>query len=424
MGNRSAKFISTLVASIIAGVPLAAVSQNAPSTSNAASTQNAASTADDDCLASPKATAPQGQHWYYRLDRASKRKCWYLRAEGDKGTQTSTVQNTQNATRTADAEPLAPHPVQDARAEYVAPQGGTAPSPPNVTAPTPTAAVAPPAPQQRPSGTPADNNVQQPAVSARWPDPSPAPAAPEAQPAAAPVTADAPPSAEPSQSAAPQSPAPMTLATADASAKPTGSLQTLLLVIGGALALAGITGSVIYRFAGSRVRVQAVDGPRRVNWDNWEQQDQDHNRAPWRDAAPASRVQRPRPVDFDVVFPRAARPAIADNLDAIQTRAIEDEQDGSNVEAFKAATPAPQFAAIDAYVEEAQVEETHIEEAHAEETAVEEPAESDADAVDIDVITQMLEQLAKEGPRLTRPNPEAGLADFAQSRRGQSAARA
>ncbi|MFK4724453.1 hypothetical protein ABIE89_005553 [Bradyrhizobium niftali] len=82
MGNRTAKFISALVGSIIAGAPLAAVSQNAPSASN---TANAAA----DCLASPKSTAPQGQHWHYRLDRATKRQCWYLRAEGSKATQSA-----------------------------------------------------------------------------------------------------------------------------------------------------------------------------------------------------------------------------------------------------------------------------------------------------------------------------------------------
>jgi len=34
----------------------------------------------NDCLAAPNASAPQGQHWYYRIDRSSHRKCWYLHA--------------------------------------------------------------------------------------------------------------------------------------------------------------------------------------------------------------------------------------------------------------------------------------------------------------------------------------------------------
>ena len=33
-----------------------------------------------DCVAVPNASAPQGQHWYYRVDRPHHRKCWYLHA--------------------------------------------------------------------------------------------------------------------------------------------------------------------------------------------------------------------------------------------------------------------------------------------------------------------------------------------------------
>src|SRR6476661_4991106 len=36
------------------------------------------------CLAAPKGVAPQGRHWYYHLDRASQRKCWYLAEKGRK----------------------------------------------------------------------------------------------------------------------------------------------------------------------------------------------------------------------------------------------------------------------------------------------------------------------------------------------------
>jgi hypothetical protein len=34
----------------------------------------------NDCVTAPNASAPQGQHWYYRIDRSSHRKCWYLHA--------------------------------------------------------------------------------------------------------------------------------------------------------------------------------------------------------------------------------------------------------------------------------------------------------------------------------------------------------
>ena len=38
-----------------------------------------------DCAAAPGAQAPQGSHWYYRTDRATGRKCWYVSQEDRKG---------------------------------------------------------------------------------------------------------------------------------------------------------------------------------------------------------------------------------------------------------------------------------------------------------------------------------------------------
>lgn len=33
-----------------------------------------------DCLTEPDASAPPESHWYYRIDRATQRKCWHLGA--------------------------------------------------------------------------------------------------------------------------------------------------------------------------------------------------------------------------------------------------------------------------------------------------------------------------------------------------------
>lgn len=391
MGNRTAKFISALLGSVIAGVPLAAVSQNAPTAAatTAASTANAAS----DCLGSPKGAAPQGQHWFYRLDRATKRQCWYLRAEGGKVTQSA--QATADTPTPESTAPKSVQSVQNARAEYIAPQA-TAPA----------AASAPPATQQ------ADSSVQAPAVAERWPDASTA--APAQQPIATPASTAAQPSAKPAKA-----PAPGTLAAAEIPAdKPTGSLQTLMLVIVGALALAGLIASVIYRFAGGRVRVQA--GDRRVNWDQREPQDRDDSRAPWLEAAPAAaaRAERPRPVDFDAARPQAKQlaafsDAIARVASQAQPARVEDaEPDGAGIAVFEGEfeieTPAPRLAVNDVHDEEP---------AHRDDAARD-------DAVDIDIITAMLERLAQEGPQLSQPSLEAGLEDLARSPRGQSAARA
>lgn len=34
----------------------------------------------NECVGAPKTASPQGQHWYYRIDRSKGRKCWYLRS--------------------------------------------------------------------------------------------------------------------------------------------------------------------------------------------------------------------------------------------------------------------------------------------------------------------------------------------------------
>jgi len=401
MGNRTAKFLSALVGSIIAGAPLAAVSQNAstpPSTANAAS----------DCLGSPKGAAPQGQHWHYRLERATKRQCWYLRAEGGKATQTA-----QAAPDTPAADSAVPqqHSVQDARAEYLTPQSIAAVKTP---------AQAGPAPTQQAANPSADANAQQPAVAGRWPDASTASAAPTEQPSPAPVAAAAQPTAKPAKS-----PAPMALAAADSTAdKQTGSLQMLLLVIGGALALAGILASVVYRFAGGRIRVQAAD-QRRVNWDNFEPHDHDDGRAPWLNAASAGtpHARQPRPVDFDAVRPQAAQ------LKTAQLAAIDRE-----IDVIDKRVPQGQVHDETAELDEADMFDGKFEiEAAAPRLAANDEEAADRgdddagpeDAIDIDVITTMLERLAKDGPRLAQPTSlEADLADLARSPRGRSAARA
>jgi hypothetical protein len=37
-----------------------------------------------DCIAKPNSLAPQGSHWYYRLDRTANRRCWFLSPAGMK----------------------------------------------------------------------------------------------------------------------------------------------------------------------------------------------------------------------------------------------------------------------------------------------------------------------------------------------------
>ena len=41
-----------------------------------------AANAADDCVTAPSGDAPQGSHWYYRTNRATNTKCWYLGQNG------------------------------------------------------------------------------------------------------------------------------------------------------------------------------------------------------------------------------------------------------------------------------------------------------------------------------------------------------
>jgi hypothetical protein len=40
--------------------------------------------AADSCIIKPNSDPPQGSHWYYRVDRAANRRCWFLGPEGAK----------------------------------------------------------------------------------------------------------------------------------------------------------------------------------------------------------------------------------------------------------------------------------------------------------------------------------------------------
>ena len=69
MPKRMTLFVSAILVIVIAAVALTART-------------SVAQLAADECITKPNSTPPQGSHWYYRLDRATRRQCWYLGAEG------------------------------------------------------------------------------------------------------------------------------------------------------------------------------------------------------------------------------------------------------------------------------------------------------------------------------------------------------
>ena len=277
MSKRSAKFVAALFVSVLAGAHLATVTDLRAQAASA-----------DDCLTAPKGATTAGSHWYYRIDRATKRQCWYLREDGDKASDKSTRATapvSPPATSAAAAEPAEQQPrtitrkaISDARAEWISQRSRAEPSLPANPGPQTTgAATSTPTIQdgKRTIGT----NVLAPTplASTRWFDGSGVNAS--SNPADVRAAAVADPPADQQQDAAPVQqpalqqpalqPAPgIALAAADAStAKPTASLQMLLLVMAAALALAGITVSLVFRLGRIRAR-RAMQRQRRAMWDS------------------------------------------------------------------------------------------------------------------------------------------------------------
>jgi hypothetical protein len=67
MRSRAMKLLAVVFGSMSAGFPPAAIAETAVQAK--------------DCLAAPDGPATQGDHWYYRTDPATKRRCWYARGE-------------------------------------------------------------------------------------------------------------------------------------------------------------------------------------------------------------------------------------------------------------------------------------------------------------------------------------------------------
>jgi hypothetical protein len=111
MKKTSAKFVSAIFASILASSTLMA----APEGEKAA----------DTCLLGPSASPPGG-HWYYRVDRANKRNCWYLRQERERVARKPADEDSRRTEQAAvpapPKKPVAQRSISDARAELPPPQ--------------------------------------------------------------------------------------------------------------------------------------------------------------------------------------------------------------------------------------------------------------------------------------------------------------
>jgi hypothetical protein len=153
MSNRSVKFAPALVAGVVAGVSLATMTDlRAQVIATAEAATPATQAAPDGCLSAPQGATPSGSHWYYRIDRVTKRQCWYLREESDAGEDKfARAAPPASAPAAAAEEPAAPpqrtisrKSIADARAEWISQPARAEPNPPARIEPRPVAAVATP----------------------------------------------------------------------------------------------------------------------------------------------------------------------------------------------------------------------------------------------------------------------------------------
>lgn len=192
-----------------------------------------------ECLSGPKGAAPSGSHWYYRVDRATKKNCWYVRAESSRSaTATSSLQHSPRS-----ETPLQPS-VADARAEAMASDSAG-----------PAAPAMPPADQAQASNPATPGNPPS-TVAARWLDQADADTAETSS--ASPADVSASPSAAPAVPAAP---------AAVRSAQPGGGVPTLLFVIIGALAAAAAMAGVSLWFGRARGDRQVDFQREHAPWD-------------------------------------------------------------------------------------------------------------------------------------------------------------
>lgn len=274
MSKCSVNFVPALFAGVVAGTSLATVTDlraqtTGQSTDRVAEAGVQVAQVADSCLSAPSGATPEGSHWYYRLDRVTKRQCWYLREESekadDKFARAAPPESAPATPPSADASRT--RKFAEARAEYVAQQPRAEP----VRAETRSIAAAAPAPAVQNNQRAAMPNVLAPAPlsSMRWNE-TPAASASTNAPtlqmaaaAAAPVEQQ-----QPQADYVQQQPTPDQIAAvAVEPAKPTASLQKLLLVMAAALALAGLTVSAIVRIGRMRAR-RAMRRKRRAMWDS------------------------------------------------------------------------------------------------------------------------------------------------------------
>ena len=116
MPQRTAKFMFAIFAGLLLGTPLVTASHGEPAKT-------------EKCLSRPKGTPPAGGHWYYRTERATKRRCWFIGDAKEKHARrvapetSAPAANSASPPESADTQPS----IANARAELPLPRARVEP---------------------------------------------------------------------------------------------------------------------------------------------------------------------------------------------------------------------------------------------------------------------------------------------------------
>lgn len=325
---------------VIAGCVSIFSIMSAPARAEPATEPAAENAAADECLSAPKPSTPAGAHWYYRIEKGTKRKCWYLSDAGGKLKSTATVEESaapenkpmRKSVANARAELRAGSPDEDSSlAETTWPpltsSADAALQPNNLKQDNQSAAIQPaPEPATRQGSN----------ITSRWPEPVSIASAENQTNANAPVAvtpapAQPGPALTPDRLAAAAAPAVTTPAAPTPAATPvvttqpaaetadndSFSIRILLAVLVCALALAAIVGPMLFKYIRPRRREEQRT-QRRPIWDMNLSDDivrQDNPRMPsparYADALPEPRILDEATDEIEELLARASRRSAA-----------------------------------------------------------------------------------------------------------------
>jgi len=108
MANRATKIVSAIFVGAILGIPVSTLAKDAMGGADVSAPDSSAASASGstDCLTTPnRELSQQGQRWFYRIEPGTNKRCWYMREQAERGSQTASP-------RSGSAQSLSPAAAQ------------------------------------------------------------------------------------------------------------------------------------------------------------------------------------------------------------------------------------------------------------------------------------------------------------------------